>query len=261
MNEYSDAEILTLLGGALSATPAAPDAETLARLHMTLDAISTESGPLVTARARPAWAFGRLRRRVAQRASVVAVAAAVILTGGVATAAVATDTLPGPTRNIAYDLGLPVTSPGLYQARQNLNQLKTSIVQGNRKAQARWGGQLQHDLKSLNDVDLAQIRVPARSLLNEAGLGDSQLSPVTTSTTVPATNDNSDGDHNTPKTTITTLNSSDHDSSDANHSGSIPLTPTLTVPSPTELVPTTTPNSDGGDHFYPSTTTTLNSEH
>ena len=250
MNEFSDAELLAMLGGALSPTPAAPDAVTLARLHMTLADISTEVGPLVTARAHPSRTLGGLRRRMAQHVSVVAVAAAVILTGGVATAGVATDTLPGPTRNIAYDLGLPVTSPGLFQARQNMDQLKRSIVQGNRQEQIRWGSQLQHDLKSLNDDDLAQIRVPALSVLNEAGLEDPLQSPGTTSTTSPATKNGSGSDHHSP----------DHDSSDVNPSGSNLLIPTLTVPSFTDPVPITAPNDDGSGEFLPTTPSSSNSD-
>ena len=47
---------------------------------------------------------------------------------------------------------------------------------------------MQHDLKDLNDHDLAQIRVPALGLLREVGLKDPLGSPVTTSTTlVPTT--------------------------------------------------------------------------
>jgi hypothetical protein len=161
---------------------------------------------------------------------------------------VATDTLPGPTRNIAYDLGLPVTSPGLFQARQNLDQLKRSIVQGNRHEQIRWGSQLQHDLKSLNDDDLAQIRVPALSVLNEAGLEDPLQPPGTTSTTSPATKNGSGSDHNSP----------DHDSSDVNQSGSNPLIPTLTVPSLTDPVPTTAPTDDGSGEFLPTTPSSSN---
>ena len=247
MSQYSDAELLTMLGGALSPPPAAPDAATLSLLHMTLADISTQSGPVATARVRPQRTIGALRRRAAQHASVVAVSLAVILTGGVATAAVATDTLPGATRNFAYDLGLPVTSPGLYQARQNLNQLKRSIVQGDRNAQVHWGSELQHDLKSLNDDDLAQIRVPALRLLSEAGLEDPLPSLATTSTTSPATNDGSDSDLNSPGPTSTVPNSSHSDSSDTNQSGPIPPVPTLTIPGPTDLLPVTTTSGDGVD--------------
>ena len=247
MSQYSDAELLTMLGGALSPTPAAPDAATLSLLHMTLADISAKSGPVATAQVRPQRTIGALRRRAAQHASVFAVAAAVILTGGVATAAVATDTLPGATRNFAYDLGLPVTSPGLYQARQNLNQLKRSIVQGDRHAQVHWGSELQHDLKSLNDDDLAQIRVPALSLLSEAGLEDPLPSPATTSITSPATKGGFDSDLNSPGPTSTVPNSSGSDSSDANQSGPIPPVPTLTIPGPTDILPVTTLSGDGVD--------------
>jgi hypothetical protein len=259
VSQYSDTELMSMLSSVLSPTPAVPDEAALARLHATLAELSNESGLTVVTPVRQPKRFVGLRGRMARRTSVVALAT-FLVTGGVATAGVATDTLPGPTRNLAYNLGLPVTSPGLNQARANLIQLKRSIDQGNRIAEVRWGRSLQHDLKDLNDNDLAQIRVPALSLLSVAGLEDPLRSPTTTSSTAPTTNDGSDSDGNSSNPTTSVPNNSGHDSSDKDSSGSIPLIPTLTVPNPRDPVPTTDSNVGGNDQFLPITTSPLNTD-
>ena len=244
MSRYSDDELLSLLSEAMSPTPAQPDPTTLARLHSTLAGLSAEVGVLGNGRARRPRRLTGLHGRLARRASVIA-AAMVLITGGVATAAVATDTLPGPTRNLAYDMGLPVTSPGLFQARATLLQLKTSIDQRNRGAEVHWGKTLQRDLTDLNDTDLAQIRVPALGLLREIGLKNPLGAPVTTSTTL------------VPTTTVpATIDLNDGNNTDSNGDGSGPLIPTLTVPNPIGLVPTPDSNGDGGGDHQSSTTTT-----
>jgi hypothetical protein len=263
VSPISDTELMAMLSGALTAPPVTPDQVTLARLRATLTDLSRESGVNVVTRVGRTKGFAGLRSRVARHTSLVAVAT-LLLTGGVATAGVATDTLPGPTRNLAYNLGLPVTSPGLYHARTNLEQLKQSINERNHNAEVRWGRSLQHDLKSLNDDDLAKIRMPALSLLSEVGLEDplgpsSSTSTTTTSTaisttTTPATDEgsNSDGNSSVPPSTVP--DRSDGDSSDAKTPSLPPLIPTLTVPGPTVPVPTTVANGDEIDQFLSSTT-------
>ena len=254
MSQFSDTELMAMLSGALAPTPATPDETTLARLHTTLTELSNESMLNIATRVGRTKRFAGLHSRVARHTSLVAVAT-LLLTGGVATAGVATNTLPGPTRNFAYDLGLPVTSPGLYQTQINLERLKKSIDHHNHVAEVRWGRLLQQELKNLDVGDLAQIRVPALSLLSEAGLEDAQ-NPSTTS----STNDNSNTDRNSSVTTSTVPNASDNDSSDANSAGSNTLIPTLTVPNPTILVPTTVANSDGIGESMPTTTSSANSD-
>lgn len=256
MSHYSDTELMAMLGSALSPPSTTPDGVTLARLHATLADLANESNPATPSRLRRSKSFAGLRGQVVRRTSVIA-AAMLLLTGGVATAAVATDTLPGPTRNIAYALGLPVTSPGLFEARANLNELKLSIAEGNRSAEVRWGKSLQSDLKSLNDNDLALIRAPALSVLSEVNLEDPLPSPLTTPSTSPTAVDNSDSDANSSTVTITVPSSSNQDTSDADPANSTPLIPTLTVPSPSVVVPTTIANSDGSGDLLPVTTLPL----
>lgn len=235
----SDSEIMAMLGAALSPTPSAPDQETLARLHAALADLGDGSVTDVAAQAGHRTTVGGLRRRVANHASrLFVIAATVLLTGGVATAAVATDTLPGPTRNIAYDLGLPVTSPALFLAKQNLTQLKKSIVEKNHGQVVRLGHQLEQDLKSLNQGDLSEIRDSAEGLLNDAGLPVPSLPELTTSTTStstirestrPDSNDSEQivvptvgGAQNSPSTTTTSPTDSSNPG-DASGESSIPL--------------------------------------
>jgi hypothetical protein len=270
VSPISDTELMAMLSGALTTPPVAPDQVTLARLRATLTELSRESSINVVTRVGRTKGFAGLRSRVARHTTFVAVAT-LLFTGGVATAGVATDTLPGPTRNLAYDLGLPVTSPGLYHARTNLEQLKQSINERNHNAEVRWGRSLQHDLKSLNGDDLAKIRLPALSLLSEVGLEDplgpssststTTSSTVITSTTTPTTDEGSNSDRNSSVPPSTVPDGSDSDSSDANIPNSNPFNPTLTVPNPTQLVPTTVANgggSGGGDEFQPTTTQLVN---
>jgi hypothetical protein len=178
MAGLSDSEIMAMLGDALSPNASAPDNETLARLHATLADLAEGSVGVGTVQAGHRSTIGGLRRRVANHASKLFVVAATV-----ATAAVATDTLPGPTRNIAYDLGLPVTSPALFHAKQNLAQLKKSIVEKNHDQVIRLGQQLARDLTGLNQRDLSEIRDTAEGLLNDAGLPVPSLPEVTRSST------------------------------------------------------------------------------
>ncbi|HVB71447.1 MAG TPA: hypothetical protein VND83_08110 [Acidimicrobiales bacterium] len=96
--------------------------------------------------------------------------AATLLVGGVAAAAVATDTLPGPARAIAWDLGLPVTSPKLYQARQVVSHLQLSLRSHDRRSTTSLGRTLARDLKKLDAGDLSQIQSTADQLLEKAGV-------------------------------------------------------------------------------------------
>src|ERR1700722_6395545 len=129
MAEMTDLELLSQLHDVLAAPPVRPDAQSLARLHETLAELERESGPVsITTAVRHRTSGERAhdrRRRFAGRSSVlVASAVAAALTASVAAAAVATNTLPGPMRAIAYDVGLPVVSPSLFRAQQTETQLR-----------------------------------------------------------------------------------------------------------------------------------------
>jgi hypothetical protein len=193
--DVADVELLSLLGAALVPSATLPDEITLARLHATLADLEVDSEPLDITTARGRHDRGRLapvRRRFASRSSIVAASAiAFALTAGVAAAAVATNTLPGPTRAIAYDLGLPVTSPALFRAQGTSTQLHQAILAKDRTQEVRLGRQLIGELKVLNPSDLAQIRRSAQSLLHEIGLkmptlSSAVTSPITPTDTIPS---------------------------------------------------------------------------
>lgn len=154
----SDFELLDELAAALEPpTPVTPTPEALQRLHATLASLSTPEIP------KPQrW---KVCARMSRRATMLCVTFSLISTG-VAAAGVSTDTLPGPTRNIAYDLGLPVTSPALFQTRNTLSQLRSSIAASDHAQIQRNAPQLYRDLRGLDAEDLASIRANAYHLLN-----------------------------------------------------------------------------------------------
>jgi hypothetical protein len=84
-----------------------------------------------------------------------------------------------------------VTSPALFQAKQNLAQLKKSIAEKNHDQVIRLGQQLARDLTGLNQRDLSEIRDSAEGVLNDAGLPVPSLPNVTRSTTPTTTTRNS----------------------------------------------------------------------
>jgi hypothetical protein len=131
-----------LAGDALEARP-----EDLARVRRALRELRQPNPLLVPSPAarhadlaRPAHARGPLAvlRRTSGRPSraprlgwVVAGSIVVALLGATG-AGVANDALPGPLRGVAYDLGLPVSSPALVQARAALAALRAAVARADR---------------------------------------------------------------------------------------------------------------------------------
>jgi hypothetical protein len=175
MAELTDVELLSRLEVVLAPPRVSPDEKTMAQLHATLGELALEKEPVnIQSAVRPrAQNVARARRRRFRTRSSVLVAGAVslALTAGVAAAAVVTNTLPGPTRAIAYDLGLPVTSPSLFRAQQIAKQLQQSIDAQDRAQEKRLAQSLLGALKTLNASDFSQIRSTADKLLTEVGLG------------------------------------------------------------------------------------------
>jgi hypothetical protein len=121
----------------------------------------------------------RLPRIVAGHVSAYVVAGSVaLLMSATATAAVLTNHLPGPTRGIAYALGLPVSSPLLYQTQQNLTQLGVALKSGNTRQELRLGHQVEGDLSGLDSTELRQVLQTATPLLRDAGITPT-IPPVT----------------------------------------------------------------------------------
>jgi hypothetical protein len=195
MAELTDVELLSLLEASISPALVRPDEISLAQLHATLAGL--EAGTEVTSITHSVRDSGSdraghvARRRRTRRSSIVVVSAiSFALTAGVAAAAVVTNTLPGPTRAFAYDLGLPVTSPSLFRADQSATQLHQAIIANNRPEERALAQKLIGELKKLNFNDLTQIRARADKLLVDVGLGLPTLpsltkTPITTTNTVP----------------------------------------------------------------------------
>lgn len=165
MNESPhDDELLALLKDAYPTTPVQPD--DLARQRL-LDALTLDNVVALDTSS----SLARRRRLRGTRVSALTLSTIGVLgLGGVAAAAVATNTLPGPTRAIAYDLGLPVTSPALYQARQQLSEVNNATTKHDASVAHQLAKGLIHDLQLLNQGDLSQIRTPAQKTLTQLGL-------------------------------------------------------------------------------------------
>ena len=164
------------LRDALRAEVLVPDQATWARMEEALAELATPvgaGGPRGVAR----------RPRAGWRASALALSLASALTASAAAAAVATNTLPGPLRSIAYHLGLPVTSPGLYQAQQETTQLRASLHAHQRARVKSIGESLATHLRTLDATDRATIQATADGLLAEAGVDAPGQGVGTTTTT------------------------------------------------------------------------------
>lgn len=200
MNQHrDDDELMALLGEAFPTTALAPDAK--ARQHL-LDALALDNVVAFDANT-PA---SRRRRLLGSRVSALTLGVAGVLSlGGVAAAAVATNTLPGPTRAIAYDLGLPVTSPALYQARAQLHNVNAATSGHHTNVARELAKGLIKDLKLLNQNDLSQIRPSVKRTLSQLGLL-SQVTSVlgTTVTNTTSTTFTNSGPTNASTTTTTT---------------------------------------------------------
>lgn len=176
----TDDELLMLLKDAFPTQLLEPDEEARELLR---DALAHDNlVPLLAVQSRDA----RRRRRFSSHASAITLSTISVLAfGGVAAAAVMTNTLPGPTRALAYDLGLPVTSPALFQARQQLHQLDSALTHHHTNVVRQLGHGLLRDLTLLNRGDLSLIRTPAQTALTQSGLIQqaSKILGITTSST------------------------------------------------------------------------------
>ena len=168
-----DDTLLAALGEALAPEPAVPGPEAMAALHEALGARGvkeSEDGsavvvPFTQPKGRSAtWAgIHRLRHPV-----TAAVAVGILATSGVAAAGVATDHLPGPTRSVAYALGLPVTSPALASAKGTINQLRSALASHDQSQVPALASLLRAQLAGLSAADRASIQMAAADLLARA---------------------------------------------------------------------------------------------
>ena len=188
-----DDALLAALGDALTPERTEPGAEAMAALHQAL-AVRLEGAeeddrdpavvvPFAVPTRRGGWArMHRLRHPVA-----AAVAVGVLATSGVAAAGVATDHLPGPTRNVAFALGFPVTSPALEAAQGTLDQLRQALAAHDLALVTTSTAQLRAQLAGLSTADRAQIDVAATDALRQAdAFAESVAAGSATGGTTPA---------------------------------------------------------------------------
>lgn len=122
----NDEELLSRLGRALVPPAGEPDPTKVARLRALAEAGRTPAADPLADR-RESRAGGRQRRRFAGFAAGVAAAAASFLVGVLAGA-----DPPRPLRAAAHAVGLPVESPHLTDARNELRALGEALAAGDR---------------------------------------------------------------------------------------------------------------------------------
>lgn len=173
MNDRDEQELLDELHLALSASALAPDADAMAALHGAIDHALIDEKNVTSIDATRGLAQ---RRRISvglhqlRHPAAAIVGVAVLSLGGVAAAGVVTNTLPGPTRAIAYRIGLPVTSPALYQTDQAVSALEHALATRRVVTAHKTAVALRHDMSALSTNDLAQVDNAATVLLKKAGV-------------------------------------------------------------------------------------------
>lgn len=175
----NDDELSALLTGAYPTIPFELDYQAREQLAQALARDNIVA--IGTATSQRAW-----RRRVSSHTSALVLGTiSVFALSGVAAAAVVANNLPGFTRAVAYDLGLPVTSPALFEARQQLHSLVRANTTHHTGVARELGRGLLKDLKLLNHTDLSQIRTPAETALTQSGLlgQATKILGITTTTT------------------------------------------------------------------------------
>ena len=226
-----DDVLLAALGTALAPDPVEPGPEAMAALYQALDTRRpdvTEDGsavviPFAPPKRRSAtWAgIHRLRHPVA-----AAVVVGVLATSGVAAAGVATDHLPGPTRSVAYALGLPVTSPALQSAKGTMNQLSVTLAAHNLAQVRATAALLRTELAGLSAADRGSIRVLADDLLTRADSFDLAAASGASSSKGASTGLSTSSDSGTPiGTTNGGMTSSNGESTSSTGDSSGRITP------------------------------------
>lgn len=170
-----DDRLLGALRSSLAPSAVRPGPAELAAFRSVLasrfDALSATEGLAGVVPMEGAGRTGRSRssglRRMRHPVTVL-VAAAVLATGGVAAAGVATDTLPGPARRIAVAIGLPVSSPALEAARGAMGDLRRALDRKDTAAIRTGADAVRTDLAALTSSDRTQVEPAADILLARA---------------------------------------------------------------------------------------------
>ncbi len=157
----ADDELLDLLAVVIvpaSVRPTAAEHEQLRRALATQSEEAERREPL-----HRVVRFGRLPHPVA-----AAIVVAALTTGGAA-AAVKTNSLPGPLRSIASDVGIPMTSPALEHVDNDLNALRAALQLGDANGIKTDAATLSRDVDTLNADDRITVDGEVNVLLAQAG--------------------------------------------------------------------------------------------
>ncbi|MHB1487429.1 MAG: hypothetical protein ACYCZM_07740, partial [Acidimicrobiales bacterium] len=153
----SDDEVLERLHEALVPRGLGPGPDELARLHQLLGA---NTRPSRRESALP-W-----RSHLSRRLVVAGAAACGFL--GLVGGGIAFDTLPGPLRTVAYDLGLPVSSPALIAAQGAEMTLRQALGARDRTEVASDAALLRQRLGALDSADRLRADPEGIALLAQA---------------------------------------------------------------------------------------------
>jgi hypothetical protein len=167
-----DTALLDALGASLAPAPSEPSVAAIEALHQALEQRNDRSADVLSP-VIPLLSAGRWGRRGGplhrlRHPAAVAAAVAVLATSGMAAAAVATDHLPGPTRAVAYDLGLPVTSPGLAHVQGTLAGLQAALAAGDVSRVRASAALLRSQIAMLSPSDEATVRIETSEALTRA---------------------------------------------------------------------------------------------
>lgn len=240
----SDDQLLGQLRQALVDPDLAPGPGELARLHQALAASRSAPHRLVADEgSRPRFAGRRSPRLVVAGAMVVAALGA--FAGGVAA-----NSLPGPLRSAAYDMGLPVSSPALVAAEAAEMQLRAALVDRSRGDVLEASAVLRQRLGALAGSDRRKAYPAGAKLLAEAvsflaAESPGSQPPSTESPTIPPETTTPEGSQGGGSSEPSTTEPSDGGSTDSGQNGN---TSTQESASTTTTAPTgDSASGTGGD--------------
>jgi hypothetical protein len=150
----SDDHVLALLGDALAPGDREPPPDRTAALRVRVAARAAASPPISIERGS---ALHRQRWFIA-----TAVAAAIAIAFGCG--AVLADVMPRPVRAAAHALGLPVDSPQLRDARDELHQLGLALAAGDLDGIERADAEMVRLVRSLDPDEQAEIQPVAHEV-------------------------------------------------------------------------------------------------
>jgi hypothetical protein len=148
----NDDELLEQLGAAFAVEPLEPPHESVTALHRAVRA-GTRSETHSSQRRR--WLSAGL-------------VGGVLSTGWAAAAAAYDDPLPGPIRSIAYEVGLPIDSRNLVDARNDRDGLRAALRRNDHAAIATQADELRRELRTLGSDERSAVQPEADQLLQQA---------------------------------------------------------------------------------------------